>query len=78
MLKLLHLMPDTIQPHTVVHSTSLLNQSVDAVVLGERIPYETEGKGATFDQFPNATGLEEVQREVVKMVCIRTIFLPIY
>jgi hypothetical protein len=71
-------MSHTILPHTVVHSTSLLKQSVDAVVLGERTPFKTEGRGATFDQFPDATGLDNVQREVIKMVCIRTIFLTIY
>jgi hypothetical protein len=65
-------------PRTVVPSTQLLKQRVDAVVLGNRTPFETPGKGATFDQYPDATGLDDVQLEVINMVCIKSIFLFVY
>jgi hypothetical protein len=71
-------MSQTIPPHTFVPSTPPLKQRVDAVDLGKRTPFQTSGKGATFDQFSDATGLDDVQLEIIKMVCIRTIFMFIY
>jgi hypothetical protein len=71
------ILPRTVA-HTVVPSTPLLEQCVDAVVLGERTPFGTEGKSVTLEQFRDATGLDDVQLEIVKMVCIRTTFLFIY
>jgi hypothetical protein len=64
-------------PHTIVSSTTRLDELVAAVTLGAPSPFDIKEKGTTLVQYKDATGLEEVQAEMASMVCIRMLFLAI-
>lgn len=64
-------------PHTIVSSTARLDELVAAVVLGDPIPFPIKEKGTTLFQYKEATGLEDVQTEIVSMVCVEMLFLTI-
>jgi hypothetical protein len=64
-------------PHTIVSSTTRLDELVAAVTLGAPSPFNIKEKGTTLFQYKDATGLEDVQAEIVRMVCIRMLFLTI-
>jgi hypothetical protein len=63
--------------HTTVPSTTRLEELVAAVVLGDPTPFDIREKGTTLFQYKDATGLDAVQTEIVRMVCIRMLFLTI-
>jgi hypothetical protein len=64
-------------PHTIASSTPRLDELVAAVVLGDPIPFPIKEKGTTLLQYQDATGLEDVQTEIISMVCVRMLFLTI-
>jgi hypothetical protein len=63
--------------HTFVPSTTRLDGLVAAVVLGTPTPFDLKEKGTTLFSYKDATGLEDVQMEMVNMVCVRMLFLTI-
>jgi hypothetical protein len=61
--------------HIVVPLTSRLEELAAAVVLGDPSPFAVKEKGTIIFQYEQATGLKDLQREIMGMVCFRTLSL---